>query len=211
MLNHKVFYPNTTFADEFSRRPLVVFLHGLGGSMETSKHGLPEIFTSRGAIVVFPDGTFPCFPDSVVARRWYTQLNDDLVTTDRALESIHALHQLIEMLRGLHNPSKIILAGFSQGGTMSVTYPLVYPKNVDVSVCFSGYIIADPQIPIAADVVKGTKFIWFHGTEDDDNPYYLATRGVDALRNAGADVTLHTHAGGHWVPVEGLDALVSHF
>lgn len=167
---------------------VMIWMHGLGG------HGLP--YNMHKPLMQVPDNTVIITPDgpfqlgNKFSFAWFLQIKDDVVRTDMILESTSYLNELVRRLPEFLNfeVGNILLAGYSQGGTMAVTYPFLYPESVHHSACFAGYIANAPEIPIT-DAVNGTKFWWWHGERDNDNDFYLAEWGVEKLRGIKANLT----------------------
>lgn len=199
----------TTWAPKgFSGSPnILVFLHGLGGEgasmYRALQHALPRNLPSD-FLLVAPDAPI-IMPHGGCA--WYYQIKDDTIRLPLLMESLKTLHTFLQELVSDLNPKSICLAGFSQGGTVSVSYPLVYPYNhVDYFGCFSGYVPLD--LPIASPLESGYgRFLWGHGTQDYENPYRLAEIGLNTLRSLGVTPT-HLHAPiGHTMAPEWLERL----
>lgn len=179
---------------------VLIFTHGLGGNgYETMNHTkkLLEYVPAR------PRGNFILLtPHAPIHqwgapkggnRAWFFQVRDDEIKLNLLEQSLDALDRWIDQLRrgvilGL-KPRSVCLAGFSQGGTVSVSYPLMYPKKVDYAGCFAGYIPRDLKVAPAKDYGR---MLWGHGTEDYCNDYYLAEWGFPQLKALGVDF-LHMH------------------
>jgi predicted esterase len=129
-------------------------------------------------------------------RAWYYQIEDDMVRLDLLGYSLQALDFLIQDIKSGKElgvkPRTLCLAGFSQGGTISVSYPLVYPGKIDYAGNFAGYI--PRNLPVNANVNPKLygRLLWGHGTEDYCNDYYLAEWGFPQLEVLGVDF-IHMH------------------
>jgi phospholipase/carboxylesterase len=141
---------------------------------------------------------------------WYRFMGEDRVEPE-SFETSHAA--LGEVLDGLETvvgftPGRVVLGGFSQGGTMALSHALRRPGRVPMAVNFSGFLASHPSVRATPESVKDTRFFWGHGTRDPNIPYDFAVRGREALQDAGADLTVWSGAIGHWIdPVE-LKAMV---
>jgi polyhydroxybutyrate depolymerase len=99
-------------------RPLVILLHGLGGSgAELFKAGrLGELARAHRLFVVAPDGT----PDR--ARRLFWNAGDACCNFDRlAIDDVARLRALIDEWRARPgvDPARVYVVGFSNGGFMA--------------------------------------------------------------------------------------------
>lgn len=192
---------------ELGRNPnVLIFLHGLGGN--GSHHmGLWDYLPSN-TVLITPNAPIEMSPYSFA---WYFQIKDDVVHTDLLLNSAASLKALIDKLPVFlgQDIGSVLVAGYSQGGTMSVTYPLLYPESIDFSGCFCGYIAKDDAISITPEIVSKTNFFWWHGKKDFENNFYLAERGTKELRNNGANLNfiVDPHLG-HTVPIYAIEELI---
>jgi len=180
----------------------------LGGNGDNTFNDLKPFIPKDGnLILVCPDGPYSTgYGDG---RAWYKQVHDDVVSLSMLWHSIVLLDQfLVNLPTTLGCEIKSIeLAGFSQGGTVALSYALARPGTAKHTFCFSGYLpqghmIRDPKI----HKDFGTIY-WMHGTEDRENPYYLATRGMETLKTLGLSA-YHFHAPvGHTMTREWVEAL----
>jgi phospholipase/carboxylesterase len=184
---------------------LVFFIHGLAQSSTWAKnfmtHNYPEM-AMQPVHFVYPDAPFDTgalfASGGIGGKAWFRQINDDEVTTDYLNASIQELVHLIKTYQETYGigPDHTMVSGFSQGGTMSTTLHLRYPGLCRYSASIAGYI-ANPNDPNKIlTVTQENKYLWIHGTQDSDNPYYLATKGMNEILNISS-ATLLTHSSGH--------------
>lgn len=137
---------------------------------------------------------------------WYRHLGEDRVDEESLEKSLSALDGFLQELPGLLGapPAKIFLGGFSQGGTVSLSYALgnsartqeVRPTGI---LNFSGFLPAE-VMPLPADRDGSLPPIfWAHGRKDPNVPFSLAERGRSVLRNAGVAVEEGDYDAGHWI------------
>ena len=105
-------------------------------------------------------------------------------------------------------PRRIILGGFSQGGTLSLAYALWRPGRVAAVLNLSGFL-AEARVVNAALFAPGsTPVFWGHGLHDPAIPHALAIKGRARLQAAGVPLEGRDYPIGHWVaPGEVMDAV----
>ena len=189
---------------------LIVLLHGRG-SNESDLLGLaPRLPTD--AVVVAPRAPFAAAPWGYgPGWAWYRYLGEDRPEPDSFSEGQRALDSFLSDLPaelGI-TPGRIVLGGFSQGGTMSLGYALRHPGAITHIVNFSGFLPNHPEVRATPETVAGSRFFWGHGRQDPSIPFELALRGRTALRDAGADLEERDYDIGHWIAPEELAELVS--
>jgi phospholipase/carboxylesterase len=151
--------------------------------------------------VVFPEAPFDAAqwgygPGSA----WYRFLGHNRPEPASFARSLDELQQLIAQM----NAPKVVVGGFSQGGTMGLGYALSLDRHVDGVLNFSGFVADHPEVDVSADAVAGTSFFWGHGRHDPAIPFELALEGRAALQAAGAKLEAHDYDIGHWIAPEEL-------
>ena len=202
-------------AVELETRPnpdaAVIVLHGLGADGNdfvpiVRELDLPK---DRGIRFVFPHA--PTRPVTInggyVMRAWYDIVGADL--TNRADESgIRASQEIVERfiarekVRGIA-ASRIVLAGFSQGGVIALHTGLRHPEKLGGILALSTYL-AMPQ-KLAAEASKAnrdTPIFMAHGTDDPTIRVEWAEASRRALEAAGHEVEWHTYRMQHSVSME---------
>jgi phospholipase/carboxylesterase len=137
-------------------------------------------------------------------RAWYRFMGEDRPEMESLSVSMDALDGLIEGLaaRVGGTVSRLVVGGFSQGGTVGHGYALTRPDRVAGVLNFSGFLPS--TVPLSPNVVEGTRFFWGHGVDDASIPFALADRGRAALRSAGAQLEARDYAIGHWIDEDEL-------
>jgi len=203
ILRASAYCPSTIAKDPAPN--ILVFLHGLGGTAETCLAQAVDFLEHskhRNTMVVCPRGLLETgFGNS---RAWYWQIKDAVIHTHQLVASMIGIKELMDNLHTKYPASNIMIAGFSQGGTMAVSVPILYPDLVSHVACFSGYI--PDGIVVPASFPGKTKVFWGHGTKDAENPYFLAERGVSDLALYDVDCYFRAESVGHTVTQEGIDA-----
>ena len=182
---------------------VAVLLHGRGsdkGDLQGLRQLLPADWT-----LVTPRAPFPGAPWSYgPGYAWYRYLEEDRVATDTLAESLGLLDDfLTELPRAIGvAPGRIVLGGFSQGGTVSLAYALSRPHGVAAALNFSGFLAASVDLDETGSEPPRTPIFWGHGTGDPAIPLALAERGRNRLRRARARLVTRDYPIGHWIAAE---------
>ena len=189
----------------------VILLHGLGADgydfvpvvRELETHGAPA------ARYVFPHA--PTMPVTInggyVMRAWYDILGADLVRREdeRGIRASQALVEALierEVERGVAR-SRIVLAGFSQGGAITLHTGLRQPQPLAGLIALSCYLpLADSFPSEASAASKGVPLFLAHGTQDPVVPLARGTASRDMLQAAGYAVEWHDYPMPHSVSAE---------
>jgi phospholipase/carboxylesterase len=198
--------------------PVAVLLHGRGAD-ETDLLGLARhlpgdwtIVTPRAPFSAAPWGYGPGWA-------WYRYLGRNRPEPDSFEQSVREVSALLGYLPGELGfaPERLVLGGFSQGGTVSVGHALAAaaghmgddaPRAGRIA-NLSGFLADHPLVHAAPATVQGTRFFWGHGTADPSIPFALAAEGRAVLAAAGADLDARDYSIGHWIDPRELADLVS--
>jgi phospholipase/carboxylesterase len=175
--------------------PLVVYLHGAGGSGGRAVQYVIADADRTGSIVIAPDSrkmTWGFSGEDSIA---------DLVFLDEALDKIMTAHKVDERRVGI--------SGFSDGASMALSWGLVNGKLFSAIAAFSPGFVHLSKPPLG----KPRVFI-SHGTRDRVLPVDRCGRRIAReLRAAGYEVDYREFDGDHTVPAElgkaGWDSMVS--
>lgn len=185
----------------------VIWLHGLGADGNDFVPIVRELkLPPLGIRFVFPHA--PMRPVTInggfVMRAWYDILAQDLVRQEDE-RGIRESQELVEALiareggRGIP-PNRIVLAGFSQGGVITLQTGLRQAKPL------AGLLALSCYLPLAATLEKeinaagrDVPVFLAHGTGDDIVPISRGTAARDALLKAGAKVEWHEYPMPHSV------------
>ncbi|MCA3211280.1 MAG: alpha/beta hydrolase [Betaproteobacteria bacterium] len=209
-------------AIELQTRPdpdaTVVVLHGLGADgydfvpivKELETLGVPP------ARFVFPHA--PTMPVTLnggyVMRAWYDILGTDLVRREdeAGLRSSQAAIEALlgrEMARGIA-PGRIVLAGFSQGGAVTLQVGLRQTEPL------AGLVVLSSYLPLAAQAAaerhegsRSVPIFMAHGTQDPVVPLARGTAARDQLQQLGYAVEWHEYPMPHSVCAEEVEAIAA--
>lgn len=186
----------------------VIWMHGLGADgydfvpvvRELENLGVPP------ARYVFPHA--PTRPVTInngyVMRAWYDILGTDLVRREDE-EGIRDSQQRIEALMARETArgtprSRIVLAGFSQGGAITLQTGLRQDEPL------AGLLALSTYLPLAAafeteraPASRAVPIFMAHGRSDPVIPLVRATASRDQLKAAGYDVEWHEYEMPHSV------------
>jgi phospholipase/carboxylesterase len=189
---------------------VAVLLHGRGSDkddLQSLRPSLPEDWT-----LVTPRAPFPSEPWGYGRGfAWYRYIEEDRVHTDTLLESLALLDDFLGALPSAigFQPRRIVMGGFSQGGTVSMSYALTRPGSVAAVLNFSGFLPAAVDVDESGAKPPRTPIFWGHGTGDPSIPIGLAERGRNRLRRAGAALLALDYGIGHWIVPEEVAAAVA--
>lgn len=189
----------------------VIWLHGLGADGHDFEPVAPELgFTSRPAVrFLFPHA--PVRPITINGgmemRGWYdiSGMAFDRQEDRAGLEDSTArVTRLIERENARGIPSeRIFLAGFSQGGAVTLFAGLRYPERLAGLVALSTYLpVAETADAERSPANVDTPVFMAHGESDPVIPLALAVRSREALDAMGYDVQWHTYPMPHSVNME---------
>lgn len=186
----------------------VIWLHGLGAdgndfSPIVSELNLPSDLPLR---FIFPHA--PMRPvtlnNGYVMRAWFDiySLNKIQDTDEKGiLASTRLVEDLIdrEIQRGI-STEKIVLAGFSQGGTIALATGLRYKKPLAGILALSTYLPNAKTIFAESSASNFTTSIFLaHGTQDSILPYALGQHLLELLQQNKYLVNWHSYFMGHSV------------
>jgi phospholipase/carboxylesterase len=191
----------------------ILWLHGLGADGHDFEPVAAELGLS-GVSYVFPHA--PLRPVTInqgyVMRAWYDIAALDL-TRGEDEAGIRASQKAVEELiereasRGI-GPSRIVLAGFSQGGAIALHTGLRHPERLAGILALSTYLPLADRLPEEAHASNARTPIWMaHGTADGVVPVTFGQRSCNILQSAGYPVEWHTYPMGHSVCAAELGAI----
>lgn len=144
------------------RLPLVIFLHGAGGSASQAMRqtGLGGLAVRAGFIAVFPEGLAgPAGQESGGLQTWNAWMCCGYAR-DARIDDVGYLAALIARLKAEHpvDPRRIHLAGFSNGAMLASRFALERPGIAASIASVAGYLPCDaqtPQEPLPVLVIHG--------------------------------------------------------
>ena len=199
---------------ETKRKPshAVIWLHGLGADGNDFVPVMKQMKLPRlGIRFVFPHA--PMRPVTInggfVMRAWYDIAYQELALKEdeRGLrESQRLIEDMIarENKRGIPS-SRIVLAGFSQGGVITLQAGLRQPKRLAGLMALSAYLPMSPMVEVERNAASNSVPIFMgHGSADDIVSLALAKMSRDTLIKLGYEVEWHQYQMPHSVCPEEL-------
>lgn len=203
-------------AIETSTRPevshSVIWLHGLGADGHDFAPIVPELVRPHwpGIRFVFPHA--PMMPVTINGgmrmRAWYditgmdfTQRREDESGVRQSIAEVSALIDR-EVARGIP-AQRILLAGFSQGGAITLGAGLRRDQPLLGLVALSTYLpLAELSEREATPVGRAIPTFMAHGQHDPVVPHGAGTRSAGRLRELGVPLTWHEYPMQHAVCAE---------
>ena len=209
--------------EEIETRPnpshSVIWMHGLGadghdfvpvvGQLKLPPVGIRFVFPHAPMMPVTINGGF-------VMRAWYDITVENLGLKEDApglRNSQSAIEQLIarEVQRGIPT-SRIVLAGFSQGGAMALQTGLRHAKKLAGILVLSGYLPLQSAFEKERNPANGLTAVFLgHGTLDPVVPMALAIASRAKLSQLGYPVEWHEYPMMHSVCEEEIADIGSWF
>jgi len=186
----------------------VIWLHGLGADGHDFEPVVPEIVRRRERAWRF---VFPHAPERPVSinggmsmRAWYDILSLDRGALEDAAgfrETDALVRQLIakQAARGIP-ASRVVLAGFSQGGAVSLYSALRLPERLAGVIALSCYLpLASSLGAERAAANDGVPIFMAHGLADPMLPIVMGQKSRDFLSTLGFPVEWHQYPMAHSV------------
>jgi phospholipase/carboxylesterase len=210
----------TTLLDRITIEPkttatsCVIWLHGLGDSGAGFAPVVPSLNLPQYHTIRF---IFPHAPEQAVTINngysmpaWYDIKNQDLhnrADMDGVLKSECLVQALIQQQIDNGIPaSKIVLAGFSQGGVMSLYTGLRFEQTLAGIMALSCYLPIKDQLPTELSAAnKNTPILQHHGKADDVVLMSSGKMANELMKNKGYNTQWKTYAMAHSVLPEQLN------
>lgn len=196
----------------------VIWLHGLGADGHDFEPLVPWLDWPGAPAVryVFPHA--PVRPVTVNGgmemRAWYDIRGIDIDRDQDAqgiAESVAQATALVrrEQERGI-DPSRILLAGFSQGGAIAILCALRYPERLAGLVALSTYLLQEGRLETDRhESNAGLPVFYGHGSADPIVPVQLGNHAVTKLEALGHPVEWRQYPMQHSVCPEEIQHLAA--
>lgn len=205
-----------TIEPKQSATACVIWLHGLGDSGDGFAPVVPMLGLPANHTIRF---VFPHAPEQPVTinqgyimRSWYDIKSMDLhnrADMEGVLASEQKIHALIqEQINSGISAENIVIAGFSQGGVISLFTGLRYPEKLAGILALSCYLPSADKLPEDCHSAnKTTAILQNHGEQDDVVPVSAGKVAHQLLKDAGYKTTWQSYPMPHSVLPEQLTAI----
>ena len=194
----------------------VIWLHGLGDTGDGWSQVVPALALPPAMRVRFVFPHAPKMPVAInngfVMPAWYDIREANLA--ERAdVAGVQRSQGQLEALVGRENArgvedSRIVLAGFSQGGAVALYTALRHPRRIAGIVALSTYLIGmDALASEASPANRDVPIIMAHGTFDPVVRLAWAQGSRDALVRGGWNVEWHEYPMEHSAVMEEIAAI----
>ena len=192
-------------------RAAVIWMHGLGADGHDFEAIVPELDLDGAPPIRFVFPHAPVRPVTInggmVMRAWYDVMNqsgvrrEDVAGVRASQRDIEALIAR-EMTRGLA-ADRIVLAGFSQGGAMTLQTGLRYPERLAGLAALSTFLPLGDTLAAEASVAnRDVPIFMAHGAGDPMIPLARGRDSRDRLLALGYRVDWREYPMPHSVSVE---------
>jgi phospholipase/carboxylesterase len=173
--------------------PLLVFLHGHGGSEEQILRLAPRL-SRRNYVCIALRGLQQLGPraDGRPGYTWGMEGEDDPLVEDYVFRSIEQTRRQYHI-----HSERIYLAGFCEGATLAYRLGLLYPER------FGGVISLNGALPrrggplFRLPEVRQLRVLIGHGIANPIVPLAMAQSDFRLFYAAGLDVRMHTYPATH--------------
>lgn len=191
---------------------VVIWLHGLGADGHDFEPVVPELKLPDTSAIRFIFPHAPSIPvtinNGMVMPAWYDILDmsiDKKVDEKQLLASSQAITALIdkEISRGIDS-TRIVIAGFSQGGAVGYQAALTYTKPLAGLIAMSTYFATSASI-LPSKENKSLPIQIYHGRMDPVVPEPLGKIAYEGLKVLGYSVNYQTYPMQHSVCAEEIN------
>lgn len=184
----------------------VIWLHGLGADGHDFAGIVPELGLAAPVRFVFPHAPFRpvTINNGYVMRAWYdVGFGPQGFAQDagQLAESVALVHALVarEQGRGIP-PGRVVLAGFSQGGTVALHAALRHPARLAGAIALSAPApFIEELLEHAEAANRSLPILLAHGRRDPLVPFATGERARAALAARGYAVEWHPYEIEHTV------------
>lgn len=183
---------------------VLVLLHGRGADRSDMRALAGQV--PRSWTIVLPNAPHAAAPWGYgPGFAWYRYLGANVPEPESFRISLAELDALLTALPealGLQ-PRRLVLGGFSQGGTLTLGYALTHPGRITHALNFSGFLPDHPDVHVNRGTAGDLRIFWGHGFSDGNIPFSFADSGRTVLEGAGAVLEARDYPIGHWIdPLE---------
>jgi phospholipase/carboxylesterase len=191
--------------------PLIISLHGGGGSYETFKN-IWRHFENPQFIMATPQAPYKWLMGTKIGYDWSAWPSENLMTMQNALKlTSKYIENLIQSLTSNFNISKVYLMGFSQGSIIAQIAGVNNHDLLDGIIILSGPEFDHPEKPEivwpSKKAVQSANHLMVfiaHGKADDIVDFELANKSREQYEKFAYDVFFFEFEGGHEINAEAM-------
>ncbi len=184
----------------------IIWMHGLGADGHDFESIVPELNLPESLRIRF---IFPHAPKRAVTvnggyvmRAWYDIAGPNILAGEDERGMRESAKQIFELIEAEKKKgiaaSRIILAGFSQGGAMTLFAGLRYPQKLAGLMVLSAYLpLAEKTTAEMSETNAKTSVFMAHGRQDGVVPFEGALISKDFLLKRGVPVQWHEYTMQH--------------
>lgn len=191
----------------------IIWLHGLGADGSDFLPIVPQLQlpTTLAVRFIFPHA--PSMPVTINAGvmmpAWYDIRDTSLAGRQDSAGILHSAQQIQQLIqkevtRGIA-PSRIILAGFSQGGALALYVGIRQTQPLAGILALSCYTLLADTMSAATCTAASTPIMIAHGQYDDVVDISLGEQSVQYLLKLGLAAQWHTYPMAHSVCDDEID------
>jgi phospholipase/carboxylesterase len=192
--------------------PLVISLHGGGGSYETFQR-LWKYFEDPQFIMVTPQAPYKWLMGEKIGYDWAAWPTEDLATMQRAIKLTSTyIENLIQTLSARYKINKVYLMGFSQGSIITQIAGINNHQLLAGIIILSGPEVDHPDKPEivwpsanAVQLANNLKVFIGHGKDDEIVDISLAKKSRIQYEESGYEVSFFEFEGGHEINQEEMN------
>jgi phospholipase/carboxylesterase len=184
----------------------IIWLHGLGADGHDFEPLVPELLADGMPALRFVFPHAPVRPVTInngyPMRAWYDIIGidrrsaEDFNGIQASADAVTALIRA-ENARGIAS-SRILLAGFSQGGAMALHLATRYPEKLAAVIALSCYLPLARQFATERSSANlTTPFFVAHGSQDPVVPFSMGDESRRVLEGTGYRVEWHAYPMAH--------------
>jgi phospholipase/carboxylesterase len=138
------------------------------------------------------------------ALRYFRRAAEGVYDMDDLAKRTEAMADFIRTEKAVTTSDKVIGLGYSNGANILASVALAQPDLVEDLILMHPLI---PWEPAPQTGLSGRRILITAGKRDPICPAALTETFVDYLKDQGATVTVHWHAGGHEINQSEIDAI----
>jgi phospholipase/carboxylesterase len=176
--------------------PLIVLLHGHGGSDQSILRMAPRI-SRRNHIIVSVRGPVlmnATDDDGLPTYGWGVNGEHDEFIQNYVIKAIEQTRNDFHV-----HSERIYLAGIHEGASVAYRLGTQMPEKFGGVIAINGTLPRPSEGPLFRNDLAGLRVMIAHGAANEVTPLELARRDYLALYGAGCDVTLNTYPSTHRV------------